>query len=117
MRFSDLADTVNEAAISFIEAPRLEGVSIRNFTKSKQQRELHEKQINEKSRQLNWDIVATSYRARIVDDELTIFIAAGWINAASINRRTEAHVDICDSERCNGMSKGKELHLVEEVVK
>lgn len=89
MSLSERADTIKSGR-GCIEAPILKRVCIQDFIEFKHQPEIYYNQINEKERQLKEDIVPTSYRASIEDDDLTTCIDAGWINASSINEITEA---------------------------
>lgn len=109
--------TVRETVISCLEAPRLKGVSTRQFIEFKRLRDLYEKQVEEKSRNLKEDIVPTSLRASIEDDDLNIFIAAGWIDAESIDTITERQILQCIEERCKRVTTGEHLYLVDQAVK
>lgn len=59
----------------------------------------------------------TPYKASIDDDELGIFISAGWTKAASVNENTEEHLIKCVKDRCVREVIGEELHLVHNAVK
>lgn len=78
---------------------------------------MYEKQIEEKSRQLKEDIIPTSYRASIEDDDLEIFLAAEWIETSSIDEITERQVQLCVEERCNHKADGGHLFLINLAVK
>lgn len=84
--------TVRETVISCVKAPRLKGVSTRRFIDFKRLRDLYEKQVAEKARHLNENIVNTSLRASIEDNDLHTIIAAGWIEAPSIDEITISQI-------------------------
>lgn len=109
--------TIKETVIRCVEAPRLKGVSTRNFIEFKRLRELYEKQIEEKGTQLQGDIIPTSYRACIEDVDLEIFLAAGWIKAPSIDQLTEAQIRQCIDERRKKGVNGEQLYLVDQAVR
>lgn len=109
--------TVKETVINCLEAPSLRGVSTRHFIEFKRLRLLYEKQIEEKSRQLKEEIVPTSYRASIEDDDLRTFITAGWIEANSIDELTERQIQECVESRCHRPIDGEKLYMLEQAVR
>lgn len=109
--------TARETVISCVEAPRLKGVSIRQFIEFRRLRDLYEKQVLEKRRHIKEDIIPTFLRASIEDDDLRICIAAGWIDASSIEQITEEQIRQCIDERCKRETTGEQLYLVHQSVK
>lgn len=117
MNKKDVDATVRETVINCIEAPRLKGLSTGEFIEFKKLRDLYEKQIEEKSRHRKEEIFATSYKASIEDDDLEIFIAAGWIEASSVDEIAERQIVQCIEERCKREVNGEQLYLVDQAVK
>lgn len=87
--------TVKETIINCLEAASLRGISTRHFIELKRMRELYERRIEEKGRQSNKEIVPTSIRALVEAKNLKIFIAAGWIEASSIDGITKRQMQEC----------------------
>lgn len=61
--------TVKETVTSCIESLRLKGVPIRHFIGFKRLRELNEKLLEKESRHLTEEVISTSYRASMKDDD------------------------------------------------
>lgn len=78
----------------------MKGLSTRQFIEFKRLRDLYEKQVEEMSKHLKEYIVPTSLRAPIEDFDLSAFIAAGRIDAASIPELTERKIRLCIDEWC-----------------
>lgn len=79
MNLHGRSSTVKEKVISCVDAPRLKDILAGKFTEFRGLMDLHEKQILEKSRQLNECIKHASDEALIEGDELKPFIAAGGV--------------------------------------
>lgn len=92
-------------------------VSIKQFIEFKRLRNLYEKRVLEKARHLKEDIIPTSLRALIEDDDLIICIAAGWINATSLEKITEKQIEECVDERCNRETTGEQLCMENQAVR
>lgn len=86
----------NETVINYLEAPSVRGISTKHFIEFKRLRELYKSQVEEKSRQLNKEIVPTSYRALMKDEDLKTFFAAAWIEANSIEEISERQIKQCE---------------------
>lgn len=110
-------ETVYETVMSCLEAPGLHGVSTRRSIEFKRLRDLYEKWIEEKSNHLSEENVPTSLRASKEDDDLVIFIAAEWIDAASINAIIERQILRCNEDLWRRSATGEHLCLVDGVVK
>lgn len=58
--------------------------------------ELHEKEIEEKGRQLTENIIPISYRASIEDEKQNMFLSAGWIKAQPLDGNAKRqHNSVC----------------------
>lgn len=107
---------VRETAFSCVEAPVLKGVSIHQSVEFKRLRNLYEKHVDEKGKGLKEDIILASLWASIEEDDLNISIAAGWINAASLNKIAEKQIYQCIAQCCKRDTKGELLYLVDQTV-
>lgn len=85
----------------------LNGVSVEDFIEIERTRYLYEKQLDNGNRQSNDMIVATSYRASIQDDNMRIFISAGWIPIFSLREITEELLKSCKKGDVVEKSVGK----------
>lgn len=108
---------VRETAINCREAPRLRGNSTKQFIAPKRLLRLYEKQIEEKSRHLKEDIIPTSYRTCIKEDDFRTIFAAGWIETNSIEKLTERPIEQCVEERCKCKDNGEQLYLIDQAGK
>lgn len=63
--------------------------------------------MEERSRQLKKDIIPTSSKASIEDDDLKIFIADERIEASSTNETTERQTQQCVEEWCKHEVRGE----------
>lgn len=117
VNLSNKTDTIRETVISSVETLRLKGVSIQQFINFKKPRDLYEKQIEESSRYLKEEVIATSLRVSMENENLKIFIAAGWIEAPSLDEVTERQIEHCIEERCSRSLTGEKLYLVDRAVK
>lgn len=109
--------TVKQTIVTNLEAPRLKGVSTKEFNQFFRLRELYEKQIAERNREPGLNLTATSYRASIDDSDLRIFLTAGWVEATDISSITEEQLRECVKKRSVREVGGEQLHIVEEAVK
>lgn len=117
MTIPDRKTMVKEMVINSVEAPRLRGISTRHFIEFKRLRTLCEKQIEEKSRQLKEEIVPTSYRASIQVEDRKTFIAAGCIEANSIDKLSERKIQQWVKDKCKRKVDGEQLYLVEKAIR
>lgn len=76
---------VKETVTSCVEVPRLNRIGKSQFVEGKRLSEIYENQIEEKSKQLKGDLIPTSYKASIEDENLTTFVPAGWVECSSID--------------------------------
>lgn len=109
--------TVRQTIVSSIEAPKLRGVSTKHFIEFRKNRELYEKQINEKNQEPGTRVPLISYKSSIENADLNIFIAAGWVSAATIDHITELQIRQCIEDRCHRVLDGEHLHIIEDAVK
>eukprot|EP00737_Agarophyton_chilense_P000949 gb/GEZJ01001057.1/.p1 GENE.gb/GEZJ01001057.1/~~gb/GEZJ01001057.1/.p1 ORF type:complete len:583 (-),score=92.79 gb/GEZJ01001057.1/:1849-3597(-) len=109
--------TVRQTIISNLEAPRLQGVATKHFTYFLKLRELYEKQISEKNRELGLTITPTSFKASIDDSLLKIFITAEWISATAVSEITEDELTKCIKERASFKPEGNDLFRIENIIR
>jgi len=109
--------TVKQTIVTNLEAPRLKGVSTKDFNQFFRLREIYEKQIQERNREPGLNLNPTSYRASIDDSDLRIFLTAGWVEAADISSITEDDLKEGVKKRSIRTVGGEQLHIVEETVK
>lgn len=110
-------NTVKQTILTNIEAPRLKGISTKDFIAFKRDRELYEKQVNEKNKDPNNKIPLTSVLASIDKRFLKTFIAAQWISVDSIDKITDALVTNCIESRTSREIDVGNLHQINEAVK
>lgn len=110
-------DTVKQTIVSNLEAPRLRGVSTQHFTTFLKERELYEKQLEEKNKDPGFKVSPTSYRASIDDEDLKIFITANWISASSVDEITEEELQKCVHSRAVREISENQLSLINLVVR
>lgn len=70
---------VNETVISFVEAHRLQGISISEVIASNLLRDLQEKELEDKLKHFKGDPIPTSYGASIKGGDSGIFVTVGWV--------------------------------------
>lgn len=109
--------SVKQTIVAHVEAPRLNGVSVKDFSKFQRLRELYEKQVAEKNREPGVSITPTSLKASIDDADLRIFVTAKWVTAEDISSITEEQLRECITKKCTRDIGGEQLHLIEDAVK
>lgn len=87
------------------------------FIEFKRLSKLYWKQHKEKGKHLKGEIILTSYRAYIKDDDLKIFIAAGWVDYSSIDELMKRKIRQCMEETRKKKAKGENLYLVDKKIK
>lgn len=87
--------TVRETVINCVEAPRLRVIFTTHFIAFKRLPELYKKGIEENSRHLKEDIIRTSYRASIKEDNLKTSTAPGSIEADYIDELSKRLIQQC----------------------
>lgn len=117
MNIADNCSIVRETVISCVEAQRLREVLVWQFIQFKWLWDLYEKQTEEKSRHVKEEIVATSLKESKDDEDLEIFLAIGWIAAASIDKITKSQIKECINESFKRHASGEHLYLVDQAVK
>lgn len=109
--------TVKKTVISCNEATRSRDVSRRHSIEFRRLRKSYEKQLKEKARHLKEEIISTSYRASIADEDLMVFIAAGRVYCSCIDELTESHIVEYVDNRSTIKATGEVLHLVDHADK
>lgn len=71
----------------------------------------------EKARQLKEEIVPTSYRASIENEDLRTFIGTGWVEANFTDELTERQIQQCVDDRCKRKANGEQLYLIEQTIR
>lgn len=117
MEANGRGSSVEETVISCLEVTRLRGISTCQFIEFKRLRELYEKQVAKKSKQLKEYLIPTSYRASIEDDGLRIFVAARRVEWPSIDELTQRLVQQCIDNRCKRKDRGEQLYLVDQAAR
>lgn len=107
---------VRQTIISSVEAPRLRGVSTNHFIDFKKRREIYEMQIVEKNTDPATNIPLVSYKVSIENADLRLFIAAGWIQAPSIENITEMQIRKCIQDRGYLLLDDEHLYLIDEAI-
>lgn len=79
--------------------------------------ELDEKQIEVKGRQFREKIIPALYEACIENNDLRLFIAAGWVEVPSIIELIEAQIQKCIERRRIKDMNGEQLYLVDKAVR
>lgn len=92
-------------------------MSTRQLIGSKRLRDLNEKQMEEKSKHFKEDIVPTSLRASIEDDDSEISIVPGWTDAPSIDEISEGKCVMCIEHRCKRSKTREHVYLVDQAVR
>ena len=110
------AETIRQTIVTNLEAPRLTGVSTKEFVKFKKARELYEQQVEEKNREPGVSIVATSYKASIESALLRIMIAAEWVPVKSIDEITEEHLISCVEAQAVYKPSNYEAERIDDIV-
>lgn len=109
--------TVKQTIVTNLEAPRLNGVSTKHFTKFLMERELYEKQVSEKNKEPGVDITPASYRASIIDEDLEIFVTARWVSSETVSSVTEEELRKCIRDRAVRETNADQLWKIDQVVK
>ena len=109
--------TVRQTIVTNLEAPRLEGVSTKDFTTFLRRRELYEKQIHEKNNEPGVNVTPTSYKACIDDSHLKIFLTAKWVEAETLEAITEEMLKECVKARSSHEPQGYELGKIDNIVR
>ena len=109
-------ESVRQTIVTNLEAPRLQGVALKDFVKFKKARELYEQQVEEKNRDPGTQIAATSYKASIDKALLRIMIAAEWVPVSSLNELTEEHLVSCVAARAVYSPQEHESSRIDEIV-
>lgn len=108
------ATTMREIVVASLEAPKLRGLSTHHSIELRRAIGLYEKQIEEKNKQSDVQIAATTYKASVEDSDEGILLAAGWIQAALVSQVTELWLKQCVEDRCI-CNVGEELvYLINE---
>ena len=110
------AETIRQTIVTNLEAPRLTGVSKKEFVKFKKAREHYEQQVDEKNREPGVSIVATSYKASIESALLRIMIAAEWVSVKSIDEITEEHLISCVEAQAVYKPSNYEAERIDDIV-
>ena len=110
------SNTVRQTIVTNLEAPRLRGVSTKDFVQFKKARDLYEKQVAEKNREPGVSITPTSYLASIEDAFLRTFVAAKWVPVASISDIQEEHLVACVEAKAVYDPKEHDLERIEDMV-
>lgn len=69
------------------------------------------------SRNLKDEVVPTSYRASIEDENLETFIADVWIEAKDLEEISERQTQEFVEESCKRKINGVQLYLIEDAIK
>ena len=80
---------MKQTIVAHLEAPRLKGVTTKDFNVFFRARDLYEKEIEEKNGQPDVNIKAVTYCAAIDDRLLRQLLVFGWITAGNIDAITE----------------------------
>lgn len=59
------------------------------------------------------DIIRTSDRASKENDDLRIFVAAGWVHYSSIDDLTERRIQRFVDNRCKHKATGEQLYMID----
>lgn len=78
---------------------------------------MYEKQLEEIGRRLEGEIVANSYNASIEDEDLKIFIVAGWIKGCAVNELTDSQIKNCIEKTFKRKVVWEKLYLVDNAVR
>lgn len=106
-----------EMVMNCLEALSLTGISTWHFIEFKCLREIYEKEIEEWEGQFKEDIVPTTYQASIEDENLKMFIYAGWFKATSIDEMSEHPIKQCLEERCKRNVNRDQLYLIDQGIR
>ena len=109
-------DVVRQTVVPFLEAPRLRGITTKDFVRFKKKREIYEVRLSEKNRVENSNTPATSYKASIDKLLLKNFLIAKWVDAASVEDISEESLKKCVEERAKRADEDTSLHAVNKVV-
>lgn len=112
----NISGIFRDTIISSIEGPSLKGVTTENFIELKKRWELYGKQIYEKSKESGRNNTPTTLKAAINNTNLRIFLAAGRINASSLEKIKESRVNESIQKRCQKKKEKENSSLINESV-
>lgn len=110
---TDTNDSKKQTIVESLEAPRLQGINMKDFVSFKEKREIYERKVNEKCREQKIKIVPTSYRNSIDKSLLETFVIAKWVPEATVDSIAEDSLKKCIENRSTVDSDKYELSLIE----
>lgn len=109
-------DTVKQQMITWLEAPRLEGIATKNVIELKWLRDVYDKQLSFQFKQTNMESTPTSYQVPMQDPDFDIFITTRRIKASSVSEIIEERLIQCVKDKCVCEVNVEQLGLVPNAV-
>ena len=111
---TDTNSTVKQTIVESFEAPRLQGIDIKDFVSFKEKREIYDRKVKEKCTEQKIKIIPTSYRNSIDKSLLETFVIAKWVPETTVDSITEDSLKKCIDNRSTVDSDKYELALIEK---
>lgn len=108
--------TVRQTIVANLEAPKLKGISTKNFITFLRLREAYERDVDEKNKEPGVQLTPTSYKASVDRTQLKTFITAGWVKADKLEDITEEQIKECIKKRAVREASGAELSRIEAAI-
>ena len=109
-------NVVRQTIVETIAAPRLTGITTRDFVVFKEAREIYERRVKEKNLDQNVQVQLTTYRDSIPKSILQIFVIVDWVPVDNIENITEKHLEDCISTYSAVSPEKYDLALIEEKI-